>query len=366
MKPLIIDAQGTNREIGQQHARRSLMMRDDVARWVADATGTYPASDARTQDRIDEVVAAWRELTPETLEQIAGMAEVYELPERGLLTAVLATYLRSLARAQGPTEGCTTFAVTGAHPLLVKNRDNFPTFLNMQTVLRVAPEDGYPWLALSTAGAPGVHSSGINAVGLSIADTHVPSSDIGPGVPRFAAMMQVLERCATTQEAISTVLSAPQMGLGNLTVLDSQGDAAVLECGYRTTASSVIGRNHDGAVGGLVATNHHVSPILSSCLLESEEGTPGANSRARAEVVGSYLAYTRDQPPSLAAVRDLAGSHVGFDESTTKAGSLCQHGPDLQSETISTVILDPANRHLDLCIGRPCTEPYTRISVTGE
>lgn len=364
MDPLIIYAQGNDRQIGQQHARATLMMREDVARWV-DSTGQlYSLDNAITRNRVDQVVAAWSELTPGTLEQISGMAEVYELPEEGLLTAVLTTYLRSMERAPGSPEGCTTFAVSAQHPLLVKNRDNDPRFLQMQTVLQVTAEDGHPWLALSTAGAPGVHSSGMNAVGLCVADTHVPSNDVGPGVPRFASMMHLLERCSNTTEAVDYLLSTPQMGLGNLTLLDADGNAAVVECGYSASeASPVLPLRGAGGAAGVVATNHFTSALLSSCLLEPEDGTPGVNSRARADVVSQFLSRTDGSPADTAAVRELAGGHVGLKDSNTLDGSLCQHGPDLKSETISTTIYDPVDLHLDLCLGRPCTESYTRISL---
>lgn len=364
MNPLVIDAQGSNREIGQQHALGSKTVRDDVLEWVETATSDYPPEDVPVRGRIEEVASAWRDLTPGTLEQIEGMAEVYDLPRDGLLTAILATYLRSLERSRGPAEGCTTFAVTGEHPLLVKNRDNNRRFLPMQTVLRVRPEGGHPWLALTTAGAPGVHSSGINARGLCVADTHVPSSDVGPGVPRFASMMHVLERCTDTQQAVDYLLGTRQMGLGNLALLDAGGSAAVVECGYlHTEVVSWAGSGRTGSGNSVVATNHHVDPALSSCLLEPEDGTPGANSRARADVVAAHLGMTRTPEPDMATVRALAGSHVGFDDSNTQAGSLCQHGPGLKAETISTAIFDPINASMDLCLGRPCTDSYSGIPV---
>ncbi|MFK5635871.1 MULTISPECIES: C45 family autoproteolytic acyltransferase/hydolase [unclassified Ornithinimicrobium] len=368
MKPLIIDAHGSNLEIGRQHARGSLAMRDDVLQWAQAAVSDYPSDDETVRRRIDEVATAWRDLTPGTLEQIEGMAEVYEIPRDSLLTAVLGTYLRSLARTRGPAEGCTTFAVTGEHPFLVKNRDNDRHFLPMQTVLRVRPQSGHPWVALTTAGAPGVHSSGMNALGLCVADTHVPSSDVGPGVPRFASMMHLLELCATTEEALDYLGRTPQMGLGNLTLLDGAGSAAVVECGYRhTKVVARAGPGQDPGGNGVVTTNHHIHPVLSACLLEPEDGTPGANSRARATVVADHLSKTAsvasDPDAALVAVRELAGSHVGFENSTTRAGSLCQHGKDLKAETISTAIFDPVNRSMDLCLGRPCTDPYTRIPV---
>src|SRR5699024_6002214 len=159
---------GDDLTIGRAHAAGSMGMRRAVAEFAAVTREAYPATEPSVRRRVDEVRQAWQELTPGTLAQIQGMAEVYRLPADDLLTTVLGTYLMSGDRTAGgtsvgssdvPPDGCTTVALTGGRPLLAKNRDNDPRYLDLQTVLRVRPEHGYRWLALSTAGAPGVHSS---------------------------------------------------------------------------------------------------------------------------------------------------------------------------------------------------------------
>lgn len=378
MPPLVIDAAGDDLAIGRSHAAGSMGMRRAVAEFAAVTRRSYPATDPSVRRRVGQVREAWEELTPGTLAQIEGMAQVYQLPADDLLTTVLGTYLKSGDRAADrssapsstthpdvPSDGCTTVALTGARPVLGKNRDNDPRYLDLQTVLRVRPEHGYRWLAVSTAGAPGVHSSGMNEVGLSVADTHVASSDIGPGTPRFASMMHVLQECRTTAAAVDRLLNTPQMGLGTITVVDEHGEAAVVECGYRTTTVAGPAGSPAGAAGqssgaGVVATNHYTDAVLSSCGLGPEDGTPAVSSIARRAAAGELLAQDR---VDAADVRRLLSSHVGFDGVHGGQGSVCQHGPTLASETISTAIYDPVARHLDLCLGRPCSAPFHRIPV---
>lgn len=392
MQPLVIDAAGDDLAIGRAHAAGSMGMRPALAQFAAATRATYPPTDPSVRERVQEVREAWAELTPGTLAQIDGMAQVYQIPSDDLLTTVLGTYLRSGDRAAVrpsdgcfgrpssgpadlPSDGCTTVALTGEHPLLAKNRDNDPRYLDLQTVLRVRPDQGYRWLALSTAGAPGVHSSGMNEVGLSVADTHVASSDIGPGMPRFASMMHVLQECRTTAEALDRILTTPQMGLGTITVVDEHGEAAVVECGFRTTtvagAAAPAGsappstrepadQRSPGA--GVVATNHYTDAVLSSCGLGPEDGTPAVSSQARRAAADRLLSQG---PVDAADVRALLSSHLDFDGEHGAEGSVCQHGPSLRSETISTVIFDPAARHLDLCLGRPCRASFHRIPVLG-
>lgn len=360
MQPLVIDVRGSDLEIGRQHAQGALHLRPAVAEWVEAAVEKRRPDDPVTQERLGEVTSAWQRLTPGTLEQIAGMADVYDLPAQGLLTAVLETYLASRDHESGPPDGCTAFAVSGGgHPMLAKNRDNDRRFLGMQTVLRARPDDGHAWLALSTAGAPGVHSSGLNELGLCVADTHVPSTDVGPGVPRFAAMMHLLQQCSTVAEAVDYLVRTPQMGLGTLTLVDAGGDLAVVECAYSgsTVLPQAVGVEPGRAV---LATNHFVSPALSSSLLEPEAGTPGASSRGRWSQASQTLSqWAVEMPSDTRALRRLAGSHVG--EGGSDPASLCQHGPGLKAETISTAVYDAVDRRLDLCLGSPCSAPFTSV-----
>jgi len=363
MQPLVVNVRGSNLEIGRQHAEGALHLRPEVDQWVEAALVKRSPNDPVAQERLGEVTAAWERLTPGTLDQIAGMAEVYDVPAHGLLTAVLETYLSSRDHEPGPPDGCTALAVSGGgHPMLAKNRDNDRRFLNMQTVLRAQPESGHAWLALSTAGAPGVHSSGVNELGLCVADTHVPSSDVGPGVPRFSSMMHLLEQCATVAEAVEHVLGTRQMGLGTLTLVDARGDVAVVECAY--SGSRVLPDTAGvGAERAVVATNHFVSPGLSSSLLVSEAGTPGASSRGRWARARQTLSRWAEEEPGVSAdLRELAASHV--DEDGTNPASLCQHGSSLKAETISTAIYDSIDRRLDLCIGNPCTATFSSVWLT--
>ncbi|HLS25288.1 MAG TPA: C45 family peptidase [Beutenbergiaceae bacterium] len=416
----VIDASGSNTDIGTAHARATEHLRPRVQEWVDSTLATYPLDDPTVERRLDDVIRAWQDLTPGTVEQVGAMAEVYQIPARALLAASLGTYMRSLDRSLGVTDGCTTMAAPGSRPVLMKNRDNESRFLPMQTILRVRPKQGHPWLALSTAGAPAVHSSGINAAGLAIADTHVASRDIGPGVPRFSSMMHILEECTTTAEAVEYLRTVPQMGLGNLTMVDAEGHTAVVECAFSGSAviHDVLGDRDDsgdgdgpgggnglgvsgsgglrvggsgvGGPGGLgvggpggdfprgavVATNHYVDPGLVSSLLEPEQGTPGADSRARRETVTTQLRQWGAGPdlaaaPDLAAVRALAATHfwpadAEPGQGEPAPGSLCKHGASARSETISTAVFDPVARTVDLCLGRPCEAPFVRIGFDGD
>lgn len=349
----VVTARGSGRALGVAHAHATAERRDDVARWVEAAVRAHDPARAVVAARLREVEAVLARHAPETLEQTDGMAGVYGLPPEHLLVAVLGTYFASAeettARARsgppGPDQGCSTFALstggTGPGPVLAKNRDTRCDYLEWQTVLHVEPDSGHRWTAVSTAGAPDVHSSGMNAAGLAVADTHVPSSDVGPGLPRFTAMRRVLEECSTTAEALETLRSLPVLGLGNLLLADRDGVLAVVECGHSGPGVRLCRE------GRLVATNHYVTPECSGANLQAATSGPGRDSRARHAWLDAALrdrgpAAVRENPAALMAAHGRDGT-----------GAVCVHEHD-GSATISTAVFRPREGTAELVRGLPC------------
>lgn len=356
----VVDVAGSHREIGRQHGQavQSLapMIRAAAERHQAEVP--LPAEARRA--RLAELRAALERHSPATLEQIAGLAEGMDIDPDVLFGAATASYLHNLARAghPGPEEGCTTWAASGAAtwdgtPLLVKNRDYRLDHLSLQIVLRVRPERGIPWCAVTSAGAPGVYSSGMNAAGLAIADTHVPSRDLGPGLPRYSLMLHVLEEHETVDSALAYLASVPMQGTGNLVLADAHGTLATVECGYHTRA--IVRRAGDA----VVATNHFVSPALADAYIEAWPDA-AEHSRRRYAAVQTALAEAAGQvDPAFA--RALMARHDG------PVGSICVHRtPERASETISCTIFRPADRLLEIAHGLPCASPYQTIPVVAE
>lgn len=348
-----IEVTGDAHEVGRAHALATMHVAEDVVRWAEEALQERPPTDSASREKLAEVERALSEHSPDTLGQIAGMAEVYGLPSESMLNAVLGSFFASTSRAEGllPDQGCTTFALTGdpSDAIVVKNRDTNPRYLHMQTLLSVHPPTGHAWTALSTAGAPGVHSAGMNAVGLAVADTHVPSTDIGPGLPRFSLMMEMLTRCSTVKEAIAYSESVPVMGFGNIILGDAGGECAVIECGF-TQLGIVVPED-----GFVVATNHFVSPQLKHSCLEPASSRAGVDSRMRHEVITQAL--HGNQVDARVHPLDLMSLHTEDDQ-----GSLCVHKTD-GSSTIATAIFRPGRRLIEIGAGYPCTTELFETTV---
>ena len=344
----VIDVYGDARNVGRIHAQKTQHVATVVENNVIAARERYGAGE--TRDKITAIRDTLAEHSPDTLGQIAGMAEVYGLDESDLLVSVLQTYFEGVRRAELlPDQGCSTYTyVAPKGAVLVKNRDTGITFRDAQTILRVKEDTAHSWVALSTAGAPGVHSAGMNEHGLCIADTHVPSADTGPGLPRFSMMMEMLKHASTVQEARDYYERQPSMGYGNLILVDPSGDKLVIECGY--AHSSYI--TTDEAF--LTATNHFVSDELAGACLDEVNGPKWTETRERKRILSETVAADGDQV--LADPAYPVSQHVDHGP-----GSLCVHSDT--SPTIATIVMDPVGKRFGVSHGNPCEGAVNYISA---
>lgn len=388
---------GAAYEIGQQHGRQIAALRPHLAQVIATRLETLRQLDADRPAQLTPAVEALESLDRPLCEFLAGLAEACEFDPGDFMRYTLASYLLDLAKvtatpidavtdlATAPgwvetmetlqsssfplRDGCTTWAAAGCTtmdgaPLLVKNRDYHQNHIDLQTLAHVIPAQGYAYTCLGSAGSPNVFSSGINERGLAVADTHVLSRDIGPGLPRFSLMREILEQHATTASALDYLRSVPHMGAGTLTLADAGGHLAVCESGHRHSEyrERVSAEREDACF--LVSTNHFVGPDLFDQWLEDEPSTLLGNSLARHERVASALCNAAGSV-DVAWAQDLMSSHG------TPQDALCRHPldangdpahPGLEISTISTIICAPrglperaeAGPALLLASGLPC------------
>lgn len=361
MVPLV-DAAGSDYEIGFQCGSALQAQRDRLLATIDRQLSQVdlrrrPEADRR-RDAISELLARH---SPATIAQLDGIAAALDIAPMLLLRWVMAGYLYAELNADRPdlpVDGCTVWGASGdaageGGPLLVKNRDQPPDSLPLQLVLRARPIGRMSWAAVTTMGAPGVHSSGMNAAGLAIADTHVPSRDLGLGVPRFSLMLHVLEEHETVASALAYLASVPMMGGGNLVLADADGTLGVVECGHLARALS------SRQSGTVQATNHFVSAVLEDAYGLDAGSEATASSRGRYSLVHKTLAQ-RAGAVTPAFARDLMAHHGDL------CDTVCRHGSEAHpSQSISCVIFQPLARTLEICHGNPCDANYRTISVTA-
>ncbi|MBC7258986.1 MAG: hypothetical protein H5T65_07035 [Chloroflexi bacterium] len=282
-----------------------------------------------------EVLALLEHEAEGFLQYVQGQTDGLGIERDVLLRFSLASYLEDRAQASAAVaEGCTAWAArpdwteTG-QPLLAKNRDQNLEQLGLQCVVRARPTSGYPYVGVTALGWPGLASSGLNAAGLAVADTHVPSTDLGPGLPRWWMMVCILERCRTVGEALDYLTAAPRLGNGNLVLADAQGAIAVFEEGHAHFGI----RTPEDEQGYLVASNHFVTDLLRNrCRLEGL-GKKGDTLARKARMEAALAEAKGVVSPSWARV--IMSSADG-------TGALCWQDPERHCGTISTVIVSPA------------------------
>jgi predicted choloylglycine hydrolase len=345
----ILSLHGDHYQMGLQHGRQVSDLRPLILTTLGARLEALTRSGGMNATRLDELRRAWAS-EPDaraTTMMLQGIADALEIPRERMFQYVAASYLEDLLLTKTQSEGCTVWAASRAAtragvPLLAKNRDFYEAHIPMRVIAYAAPREGYRYIYATSAGSPGVYSSGMNECGLAIADTHVSSRDLGPGLARFSLMMNILERCARTADALAYLQSVRCMGAGNLTLADADGACAVVEngfrvCGFITPLQDII-----------VATNHFVSAELCDANV-FRNSTTYDETRARYATARALLEKARGAIDSAYAKR-VAAHH-----DTT---ALCRHRPLNDADTISAAIYLPAQRRLLFCNGWPCQGSY--------
>lgn len=346
--------------VGRQHGQQVLHLRSKIAKAI-DARFRQlelDGPDARFETLVQDTRVLLEEVDPPLLAMIRGQAEALAFDFDTLLSYNLVAFLRDdlLVRHAVDVEGCTTWvasgsATAGGQPILAKNRDYRPDHLPLQNVVHAKPDTGYAYLYVSSAGSPGVFSAGINQTGLAIADTHVYSTDLGPGLPSYALMMHVLEGHDSVSSALDYLRATPRLGRNNLILADATGHMAVFEGGHTRHG---LFESHDGA---LVNTNHFASNEMRGYFAAVDPPLARGRSLGRHEMVSRALARASGRIDPLFA-QELAAAHDG------PLSSICCHPEaDTDVTTISASIFLPRQRQMLFCHGLPCRGQFDRFSV---
>ncbi len=354
----VIRIHGNHYAMGYQHGRQVQSLRPLLLGAVERRLAPLAQAEQRLEQRVKELQEA---LDQPVMDMLRGMAGALETEWVLLFHYAIASYLEDwglLIAGQEPADGCTAWAAAGGatadgQPILVKNRDR-PQQSDWQLVVLAQPARGYRYGYITSAGAPGVFSSGLNEAGLAVADTRVHTLDIGPGLPSFSLMMHILEEHASVRSALDYLVEATRLGGSNLVLADAQGDLAVFESGHRSW----------GAVEAenslVVSTNHFVSPPLRSRWIAKEEPHLLGNSQRRYQVVKEALQQAWGRV-DLTWAQALMARHGGPLE------SICRHAElGGNSVTISTALFLPATRSFWTSFGYACQGGYRLFSVKGD
>lgn len=347
----VLHLSGSHEDMGRQHACQVRDLRPHILMAVQRRLDALARLGANLSPYLQEIVDLWAEMARPTLAMLRGIVDGLGLEWEPFFRYTLASYLEDRLRGIAVPDGCTVWAAAApvtrdGAPILAKNRDYRPEHQALQCLARVHPARGYRYACITSAGSPGVFSSGINEAGLAVADTHVTSLDTGPGLARCAVMMEVLEHHATVASALDYLRSVPHLGDGTLVLADAGGDMAVFEAGH--SAHGVV----EAAAGFVVATNHFVTSHLRDRWVDRNPPRLRGNSQGRRARVTEALGEARGRV-DLTWAQDLMRFH------SHPAEAICRHPePDARTITISSVLFLPQQRAFLFANGQPCQVCY--------
>ncbi|MCS6826551.1 MAG: C45 family peptidase [Caldilinea sp.] len=375
MTLLTLTLVGTAAEMGRQHGRQIAHLRTHLVQVIAQRLNELHHLGADEPAAVQACLDFLKEGDRPLLAYLAGLSEALGIETRLLHLYTLSSYLRDRwkARQTAPAsvssleDGCTVWAASGpatvdGRPLLVKNRDYHADHLPLQMIACVVPTDGYRYMSVGSAGSPEVFSSGINERGLAVADTHVLSRDIGPGLPRFSLMRELLTHHDSVASALDYLRSVIHMGAGTLMLADASGALALCESGHRRCGYALS----DGETA-LVNANHFETSALAKQWIDDEPPPLRGNSWGRHRRISAAVQQCWGAV-DLAWAQRMMAAHGSPQEAICRH-PLPGHEGDptvLGGGTISSVIFLPAGDAESaaptfwLTRGAPCQGPWVR------
>jgi len=354
----LLDLQGNAFEIGEQHGLQVSDLRPLILHSMQVRLAALREMNPDLTQHINKIAQIWEKHASETLKMLHGIAESLDLDWDDYFTYTIASYLNSILNNIQKSEGCSTWAASGlmtrdGSPILVKNRDYHPDHKPLQCVARIQPTYGKSFMCLTSAGSPGVFSSGMNVDGLAVVDTFISSKDIGPGIARYSLMMDILQNFSTVDEAIHHLNTIPHFGDGSVTVLDANGDMAVFEIAHSIQA---VRRSERGFIA---STNHFSAPETKQFWVDREPNHLKGNSQERRKMIETALESAQGQV-------DVPWSQSLMSLHTDKLSAVCRHAElDRLSVTVSCVILLPQKRGMYVANGLPCETPFDFVPLVS-
>ncbi len=305
-------------------------------------------------DWLDAQHTFTRDNDPDGFVEVQGIAEGFGIAPDALFACFFGDVITDLAATPSLADGCTAWAAprTESGSVVVKNRDVRGARGELQGVFRHEDPEwgGRRILCVGSLGCPGAFSSGINSVGLAVADTQVGTIDHGEGWLRSFLMTRILRDCTTVGEAVALVFRVPHAGGGTLLLGDATGAVAAIELGHGR-----IGAEEPGEASYVARTDHFLTDRLRGRDLAPQEDIGARNSRARLATLEHAL---REMPMPFAhdAIRALMSRH-----GDTASAGLCRHDEKRNLQTISCAIYDCKAPALSFSFGPPCEAAWTRI-----
>ena len=277
----------------------------------------------------------YREYYPEVLEEMQGVADGQGSPPENIADLLIPMYCFS------PDHHCTAFAVAdGTNILLGKNSDFLVSIEKFYMNCLYALSSAYAFNGNTTAFIQ--IEDGMNEKGLAAALTFLYPHIRKPGLNAGMLTRYLLEKCATTEEAVAALKSLPIASAQTITLADRNGKIAVVEC--NPAHLEVIRPDPDAHF--VAAAN-----CFHSAVMREYRTPPDVDSwRAEERYETAWNALTEhDGAYSLDFCEDILSGKYGF---------ICQYDRKKNADTVWSAVYDVKNLHFYRVEGNPSRKPF--------
>ena len=274
-----------------------------------------------------------RRVFPDILDEIRGFAEAIQEPYEKLLAFILTIgYRKPMA--------CSAFATSSdAGMIFGRNYDFYYRFAKYCESYLTRPKGAYASLGNTDVFVG--REDGVNEKGLA-ASIHFVSASLGSSGINFPiALRYVLDKCATTGEAVDFLTHVKFLTANNYLIADRSGDMAVVE----VCPSEAMVRRPENGESFLVATNHFLQPEMTR-YEDHARRDPDSETR--------YNTITRD----LREVRGRVTEGIAKRILSNNEGRVCAHMEYIQLGTLWSQITDLQKLTALRAEGQPCKTKY--------
>jgi predicted choloylglycine hydrolase len=244
-------------------------------------------------------------------------------------------------------KGCTTFCFNHNNTTFYGRNNDLPPFLKKTSKsILYKPEKGYAFIG-NTSSMVNLEE-GVNQKGLAVAMEFVVPKKIAPGINSVFLVRYLVEKCASTKEALEALQSLPTASNCQIILADKTGDMAVAEC----SPDKIFIRKPVSDDSFVVAANHFSSDQM------------------RAYNASNWNIYSSDKRYQTAynALKNIDyvnGVEHAKNILSGKHGFMCQYEKTLNFETIWSSVFDITNNKIYRAEGNPLKTQYIEDKRTN-
>jgi len=298
---------------------------------------TFKITNERTEFA-NKCLPLYEKYYPEILQEIKGLADGQKDSYENFYTFLLSMYCFEFINH------CTCFAFKDqSNIILGRNSDFLVSLEKLYMNCLYNLDNVYSFNGNTTAFIE--MEDGINEYGLAVGLTFIYPTIVKPGFNAGMLLRYLLEKCKTTDEAIQKLKELPIASQQTLTIADTSGNIAVVECNCNNV--EVIKPSKDECF--VAITNEFISDKMKKY---NNYNIDNWRAEKRYFVASSALKKHKKDFSFELAKDILSGKH----------GFICQYDRKTNADTVWSVIYDIGRKEIHRAEGNPNRKHFTKDS----